>query len=76
MDYYYLKNLYLFLGTIQFDDCQFHVILGMTHNFDKTILDTVIIENINPIEKLEQSSLIVASTIHQLNQNEILKEYI
>lgn len=43
-----------------------HVVLCATHCFDKTLMDTIIQDNMNPIEKVERSSLIMASTIHQL----------
>jgi hypothetical protein len=39
-------------------------VLASTHCFDKTLLDTVVQDNVNPIEKVERSVLIVASTIH------------
>ena len=42
-----------------------HVILGATHCFDRTLLDTVIEENTNPIDKIEQSVLIAAASIHR-----------
>ena len=35
-----------------------------THCFDKNLIDTVVEDNVNPIEKLERSTLIVASTLH------------
>ena len=38
--------------------------VAATHCFEKSLMMTVIQDNINPIEKLERSSLIVASTIH------------
>ena len=41
-----------------------HVVLGSTQCFDKTLMNTVIQDNCNPIEVLERSSLIVASCIH------------
>ena len=40
------------------------VMVAATHCFEKSLMMTVIQDNINPIEKLERSSLIVASTIH------------
>ena len=46
----------------------------MTHSFDKSVIDTVIQDNINPIEKVEQSALILASTIYQVSPTEILNE--
>ena len=41
-----------------------HVVIAATHCFDKTLVNTIIQDNVNPIEKVERSSLIVASTIH------------
>ena len=41
-----------------------HVVIAATHCFDKTLMNTIVQDNVNPIEKVERSSLIVASTIH------------
>ena len=38
--------------------------LAATHCFDETIVNTIIRKNVNPIEKVERSTLIVAGTIH------------
>ena len=45
-----------------------------THCFDKSLIDTVVQDNINPIEKLERSTLIVASTIHGVPAATMLKD--
>lgn len=37
-------------------------------------MDTVIQENINPIEKVERSTLIVAQVIHNTTATELLKD--
>lgn len=42
-----------------------HIVVAATHCFDKTVTETVIQENLNPIERVECSSLIMASTVHQ-----------
>lgn len=45
------------------------MVLAATHCFDQTLIDTVIRENVNPIEKVERSLLIVGTTIHKLPAN-------
>jgi hypothetical protein len=39
------------------------VVLCTTHCFDDSLIDTVVLRNANPIEKLERSSLIIGETI-------------
>ena len=51
-------------GCLVFNDGALHVITATTHCFSKTLINTLIQDNVNPIEKLEQTSLIVATTIH------------
>jgi len=53
-------------GALPIDHASLHVVLAATHCFDKTILETVIQENVSPIEKVERSTLIMASTIHRM----------
>lgn len=51
--------------------------IASTHCFDKTLVDTVVQDNINPIERVENSLLIVASTIHQQNIEKLVaKEHV
>jgi len=50
-------------GEVPLFHTQLHIVIASTHCFDQTVMDTVIQKNINPIERLEQSSLIVTSTI-------------
>merc|ERR1711937_211832 len=42
-----------------------HVVIAATHCFDQDLMDTVVKCNLNPIEKVERSLLIMANTIHQ-----------
>ncbi len=51
-------------GSLAIDDASLHVILAATHCFDRTLVDTVIQDNVNPIEKVERSLMIVGATIH------------
>ncbi|KAL3906377.1 MAG: hypothetical protein SGILL_009294 [Bacillariaceae sp.] len=51
-------------GSLPIPYSELHVIVCVTHCFEKSVMETVIQDNINPIEKLEMSTLVVASTIH------------
>jgi len=51
-------------GSLCIDDASLHVVIAATHCFDKTLVNTVIQKNVNPIERVERSTLIMASTIH------------
>jgi len=59
-------------GCLGIDQAALHVVIAATHCFDKTLMNTLIQDNINPIEKVERSSLIVASTIHGVTPSELL----
>jgi hypothetical protein len=51
-------------GCLPFLDAALHVVIASTYCFQKTLVNTVIQQNQNPIEKLERSTLIVTTTIH------------
>jgi len=51
-------------GSLSVDAASLHVLVAATHNFDLTLTDTVVQNNVNPIEKVERSVLIMASTVH------------
>jgi hypothetical protein len=61
-------------GALAIDDASLHVVIAATHHFDRTLLDTVILDNVNPIEKVERSLMIVGSTIHALPATSILAD--
>ena len=56
------------------DSASLHVIVAVTHCFDKSIMNTIIQDNVNPIEKLEHSSLLIASKIQGVRAAELIKE--
>ena len=48
------------------------MIVAVTHCFDKDVMSTVVCDNVNPIEKLERSTLLLASTVHGLPARELI----
>jgi hypothetical protein len=48
--------------------------MAATHCFVKDLMNTVIQDNINPIEKVERSSLIMASTVHGAAPQQLINE--
>ena len=61
-------------GVLPFDEVALHVVLASTHSFDKTLMNTLVQDNVNPIEKVERSTLIVASTVHDAPAAEMIKQ--
>ena len=60
-------------GSLPLLAAELHVIMGVTHSFEDSVMETVIQKNMNPIEKMERSALIVASTIHNVSVPELVK---
>eukprot|EP00931_Biecheleriopsis_adriatica_P058888 TRINITY_DN3514_c0_g1_i1.p1 TRINITY_DN3514_c0_g1~~TRINITY_DN3514_c0_g1_i1.p1 ORF type:complete len:950 (-),score=227.67 TRINITY_DN3514_c0_g1_i1:93-2942(-) len=61
-------------GALPLTHASLHVIVAATQCFDKTVTETIIQENVNPIEKVERSTLIMASTIHQQSPAALIDE--
>jgi hypothetical protein len=61
-------------GVLSIEGASLHVVMAATHCFDKNLLNTLVQDNVNPIEKVERSNLIVATTIHNVDSVELLKE--
>jgi len=59
-------------GSLAIEAASLHVVIAATHCFDKTLMNTIIQNNVNPIEKVERSSLIMASTIHSVTPKELI----
>ena len=60
-------------GSLPFEDASLHVVIASTHSFSKTVMQTLIHDNINPIERVECSQLIVASTIQDCPVDSLIK---
>lgn len=52
-------------GALSIDCVSLHIVVAATHCFGRTLMDTVVQNNTNPIEKMERSSLIMASVVHR-----------
>jgi len=59
-------------GALPLPHGQLHVILGATHAFVDTLLNTLVVGNMNPIEEVERSQLIIASTLHGVPPADLL----
>ena len=60
-------------GALSIEDAALHVVVAATHCFDKTLMDTLVQDSVNPIEKVERSALIAASAVHNLAVENLLK---
>jgi hypothetical protein len=61
-------------GALVMHSASLHVVIAATHCFDKSLMDTVVQGNVNPIERVERSALIMASTIHERSASNLISE--
>jgi hypothetical protein len=52
-------------GGIVAEYADLHVVIAAAHCFDKTLIDTIVKDCVNPIEKVVKSTVIIASAVHQ-----------
>jgi hypothetical protein len=60
-------------GVLPFNNCEVHIVIGSTQSFDETLMNTVIQKNKNPIDSMERSSLIIATTVLGKPAKELVK---
>jgi hypothetical protein len=51
-------------GSLSLDDAAFHVFLVATNKFPESLVDTLIKDNVNPVEKMERGMLIMMTAVH------------
>eukprot|EP00324_Dicrateria_rotunda_P010438 CAMPEP_0206179882 /NCGR_PEP_ID=MMETSP1474-20131121/67566_1 /ASSEMBLY_ACC=CAM_ASM_001110 /TAXON_ID=97495 /ORGANISM="Imantonia sp., Strain RCC918" /LENGTH=369 /DNA_ID=CAMNT_0053593213 /DNA_START=354 /DNA_END=1459 /DNA_ORIENTATION=- len=61
-------------GELKVCQSEFHVVLVSSYCFDKSVLNSLCQDNLNPIEELERSTLIVASTLFDKPTQDLIEE--
>jgi len=61
-------------GSLPIAWSELHVVVAVTHCFEKDVINTIIQDNINPIEKLEMSTLLLGAAIHGIPAFQLVKE--
>ena len=54
-------------GAIAISNAEIHVVIAVTHCFTNTLMDSLVVDNINPVEEIERGVLIAASTLYRLD---------
>ena len=60
-------------GGLTLKGCTLHIVVAATHCFDLDLLNTVVQDNINPIDRVEASGLIIGSTIFQMPAADLVR---
>ena len=60
-------------GEIAVDNGSLHIFIASTHCFDKTLVNSIVQENKNPIEDVEAASLIMNTLVHNVPHQQILR---
>jgi hypothetical protein len=61
-------------GSLPIAYSDLHVVVCVTHCFEKDVMATVVEDNVNPIEKLEMSTLLLGSAIHGATPLELIAD--
>ena len=61
-------------GSLPINCSELHVVVAVTHRFERDVMGTVIEDNVNPIEKVEKSCLLIGSTIQETDVASLLAD--
>jgi hypothetical protein len=50
-------------GSVSLEGAEMHIVMSVVHCFDRNVMDTLCRDNINPIEKVERSSAVLAGCV-------------
>eukprot|EP01060_Flectonema_neradi_P017872 TRINITY_DN2471_c0_g1_i1.p1 TRINITY_DN2471_c0_g1~~TRINITY_DN2471_c0_g1_i1.p1 ORF type:complete len:805 (+),score=175.58 TRINITY_DN2471_c0_g1_i1:89-2503(+) len=59
-------------GAIPIQYSKMHILMATTHRFDKTLMNVLVQDNMNPIVLVERSAQLIASAIHNVGPEEVL----
>jgi hypothetical protein len=59
-------------GDLVFENAEMHIVNGINHCFDESLVDTIVKKNINPIQELDSTALIAAATIYHCSATDLL----
>lgn len=59
-------------GSLPIGSGELHIIIGVKHSFEQNVMATVIEENVNSIEKVDYSSLLIVASVHEVNISALL----
>ena len=60
-------------GALELRFCQTHVVILQTHCFAQSLMHTLVRDNINPIEHVERTQLLVASELFNVPARKLLR---
>jgi hypothetical protein len=61
-------------GSLLINNTTLHIIMGFTHCFHNTLINTVIQDNINPIENIQLLQLIITQNILNKSWKQLINE--
>ncbi len=61
-------------GGLAVEDADLHIVVAATHCFERSLMDTVVQGNVNPVERAERSALIMASVVQNAAPQELVVE--